>query len=153
MQIDFSAAFDRVNHLGILYKLCSVGIGGSVLYILTQFLSNQSQQVMVDGCRSKLVNVVSGVGQGSVLGLLLFLLYTSELFPILENKLIVYADDSTLMAVVPSPDIKVAVAESLICDLGRVSEWCDILGMKLNASETKTMIVSRSCRMHPQSPH
>ena len=40
MQIDFSAAFDRVNHLGILYKLCSVGIGGSVLSILTQFLSN-----------------------------------------------------------------------------------------------------------------
>ena len=35
MQIDFSAAFDRVNHLGILYKLCSVGIGGSVLSMLT----------------------------------------------------------------------------------------------------------------------
>ena len=48
VQIDFSAAFDRVNHLSILYKLCSVGIGGSVLSILTQFLSNRSQQVMVD---------------------------------------------------------------------------------------------------------
>ena len=81
---DFSAAFDRVNHLGILYKLCSVGIGGSVLSIFTQFLSNQSQHVMVNGCRSKLVNVVSGVPQGSVLGQLLFLLYTSELFYILE---------------------------------------------------------------------
>ena len=41
VQIDFSAAFNRVNHLGILYKLCSVRIGGSVLSILTQFLSNQ----------------------------------------------------------------------------------------------------------------
>ena len=61
VQIDFSAAFDRANHLGILYKLCSVSIGGSVLSILTQFLSNRSQQVMVDGCRSKPVNVVSGV--------------------------------------------------------------------------------------------
>ena len=39
VQTDFSAAFDRVNHQGILYKLCSVGIGGSVLSILTQFLS------------------------------------------------------------------------------------------------------------------
>ena len=38
-QIDFSADFDRVNLLGILYKLCSLGIGGSVLSILTQFLS------------------------------------------------------------------------------------------------------------------
>ena len=38
VQIDFSAAFDRVNHLGILYKLCSVGVGGYVLSIVTQFL-------------------------------------------------------------------------------------------------------------------
>ena len=59
VQIDFSAAFDRVSHLGILYKLCSLGIGGSVLSILTQFLSNRSQHVMMDGCRNKLVNVVS----------------------------------------------------------------------------------------------
>ena len=77
---------------------------------------------MVDGCRSKLVNVVSGVPQGSVLGPLLFLLYTSELFSILENKMIDYADDSTFMAVVPSLGVRVAVAESLIRDLGRVSE-------------------------------
>ena len=55
-----------VNHLGILYKLCSVGIGGSVLSILTQYLLNRSQIVMVDGCRSKLVNIASGVPQGSV---------------------------------------------------------------------------------------
>ena len=67
VQIDFSAAFDRVNLLGILYKLFSVGVGGSVLSILTQFLSNGSQHVMVDGCRSKLVNVVSGVPQGCIL--------------------------------------------------------------------------------------
>ena len=79
-QIDFSPAFDRLKNLGILYKLCSVGTGGSILSILTQFLSNRSRQVMVDGCRGKLVNVVSGVPQGSVLCLLLFLLYISELF-------------------------------------------------------------------------
>ena len=47
VQIDISAAFDRVNHQGILYRLCSVGIGGSVLSILTQFLSNRSLHVMV----------------------------------------------------------------------------------------------------------
>ena len=117
VQIDFSAAFDSVNHLGILYNLCSVCIGGSVLSILTQFLSNRSQQVMVDGCRNKLVNVVSGVPQESVLGPLLFILYTSELYPFWKKKLIGYADDSTLMAVVRSPGFRVAVAESLIRDL------------------------------------
>ena len=72
---------------------------------------------MVDGCRSKLVNVVSEVPQGSVLGPLLFLLYTSELFSILENNLIGYADDSTLIAVAPSPGVRVAVAESMSRDL------------------------------------
>ena len=72
---------------------------------------------MVDGCPSKLVNVVSGVQQGSVLGPLLLLLYTSELFSILENKLIDYADDSILMVIVPSPGVRVAVAEFLIRDL------------------------------------
>ena len=79
VEIDFSAAFDRVNHKGILYKFCSESIIGSVLYILTQFLSNRLQHVMVDGCRSKLVNVVSAVPQGSVLSQLLFLLYTSDI--------------------------------------------------------------------------
>ena len=90
--------------------------------------------------------------QGSVLGPLLFLLYTSELFSIVKNKLIGYADDSTLIAVVKSPGLRVAVAESLCSDLVKVSAWCDLWGMKLNASKTKTMIVSRSRRMHPQSP-
>ena len=104
----------------------SVGIGGSVFSILTRFLSNRSQHVMVDGCRSKLDDVVLGVPQGSVLGPLLFLLYTSEFFSILENKLICYADDSTLMAVVPTPGVRVTVAESVIRALGNVSEWCDL---------------------------
>ena len=84
--------------------------------------------------------------QGSVLG-------TLEVFSILENKLIGYADDSTLIAVVPSPGVRVTVAESLICDLGRVGEWFDLWGMILNASKAKSMIVSRSRTMHPQSPH
>ena len=79
----------------------------------------------------------------------LFLLYTLQLFSILENKLIGYADDSTLIAVMPSPGVRVTVAEPLLRDLGRVSEWYDLWGMKLNASKTKTMIVSRSHTMHP----
>ena len=56
------------------------------------------------------------------------------------------------MAVVPLRGVRVAVAESLIRDLGKVSELCDHCGMKLNTSKTKTMIVSRSLTMHPKSP-
>ena len=110
VQIDFSATFESVNHQGILFKLCSVGVGGSVLSVSTQFLSNRSQYAVVDGCCSKLVNVVSGVPQGSVFGPLLFLLYTEKLFSVVENKLYDYAEDFTLVAVVPSSGQRVAVS-------------------------------------------
>ena len=106
----------------------------------------------MDGRRSKLVKVLSGVLQGNVFGPLLFLLYTSEIFPILENKLICYTNDSTLMAVVPSQGVRVVVAESPNRDPGRVSEWYNLWRMKLSASKTKTMIVSRSRTMHSHSP-
>ena len=59
VQIDFSEVFDRVDQQGILYKLCSVGIGGSELSLLIQFFSNRSQHFMVDSFRNKLCNVVS----------------------------------------------------------------------------------------------
>ena len=120
-----------------------------MLSVQTQFLSNRSQYVMVDGCLSKLVNMVSGVPQGSVLGSQLFLLYTAELFSIVENKIYGYADDSTLVAIVPSLGERVAVSESMNRDLNRVSVCCNLWGIKLNASKTKTMIVSRPHTVHP----
>ena len=52
----------------------------------------------------------------------------------------------------PSPGVRVPVAESLFLDIGLVSEWCYLWGMKLYASKTKTMIVSTSSTMHLQSP-
>ena len=52
------------------------------------------------------------------------------------------------MAVVPSPGVGVTVAE--IRDLGRVNEWCDLYGIKLNASKIKAMIVFKSRTMQPQ---
>ena len=66
VQINFSAAFDRVNHKGFLYKLCSV-----VLEVLCCLCSHSFCQIdhctlWWMGCRSKLVNVMSGVRQGSV---------------------------------------------------------------------------------------
>ena len=53
-------------------------------------------------------------------------LYTSELFSTVENKLYGYADDSTLVAVVPSPGEWVAVSESMNSDLNRVRVWCNL---------------------------
>ena len=123
-----------------------------MLSILTQFQSNRSQHIMVDGCRSNLDNFVSRVPQSSVLGPLLFLLYTSEHLTIFGNYLIGYCDDSPLIAVVLSPCITVPAAESPNHDLVKVSERCDLWRMKLNASKTRTMIVPGLRAMYPQSP-
>ena len=160
MQMDFSAAFDRAvsknatnsvlsinspNSQGILYELCSVGIGGSVLSILTQFLSNQSELVIVDCCGSKWFTSYQECHSS-----VFWAQYCS--FSILENNLIGYVDDSALIAVVPLPRIRATVAGSLNRDFIRVSEWCDLWGMKLNACMTKTMIVSWSLTRDPQAP-
>ena len=58
---------------------------------------------------NKLVNVVPGMPQGSVLGTLLFSLYTSELFSILENKHVGYVNDFTLIGVLSSQGVRVAL--------------------------------------------
>ena len=76
---------------------------------------------------------------GSVLSPQLSLLYTAGLFSLVENKLYGNADDSTLVAVGPCLGKRVSVTESQYRDLNRVSMWCDLWGMKVNAR--KTMIV------------
>ena len=146
LQIDFRVAFYFreffiSSALWVLEVLC---------YLYWQFLSNP-QHVMADGCPSKLINVVSGVPQGSIFGQLLFLLYTLELFSILEKKLISYADGFTLTAVVTSPCVRFTLAESVNRDPGKVSEWCDFWEMKLNEIKNETMIVSGPRTMHPES--
>ena len=73
----------------------------------------------------------------------------------MENQLFSYVYDSTLIAIVTSPGVRVSVAESLNRDLTKVSEWCecDIWGMALNANKTTTMTVSRSPTIQPSHPN
>ena len=66
--------------------------------IFKDFLSNRQQRVLVDGNFTQFKSVVSGVPQGSVLGPLLFILYTADMRNDLENNIISYADDTTLYA-------------------------------------------------------
>jgi len=152
VQVDLSAAFDRVNHSGLIFKLKSAGVGGSILSVLEQFLSNRRQCVVVDGSASRFVDVVSGVPQGSVLGPLLFILYTADMFRAVRNTLIGYADDATLIGVCDHPSKRVSVTHSLTCDLRFIDDWCIQWGMLLNPGKTKTMIVSRSRTVNPAFP-
>ena len=85
-----------------------------MLSIFTEFLSDHRQRVVVNGAASEWISIISGMPQGSVLGHLLFTLYTREMFELVENRLFVYADDSILLAVVRKPAERAAVAASLI---------------------------------------
>ena len=68
---------------------------------------------MVDCAASEGIQIISGMPQGSVLGPLLFILYTSKMFELIENRLFAYADDSALLAVDRKPADRPAVAASL----------------------------------------
>ena len=87
IQLDFSAAFDRVSHRGLLHKLRSIGVEGQFLSIVSEFSSYRRQRVRLNGKVRASVDVVSGLAQGSILGPWLFILYTSKLFHILGTIL------------------------------------------------------------------
>ena len=123
VQLDFSAAFDRVCNTGLFFKLKTICVGGSVLFICTDVHSDRMQRVVVDGAESEWITIISGVRHGSVLGPLMFFLYTTEMFELVENSLFAYADDSTILAVVHKPTDRPAVAASRNTDLARIQDW------------------------------
>ena len=112
----------------MIFKLQSIGVGGLLLNILKQFLFNRQQRVAVDGFYSSLITVRSGVPQGSVLGPLLFIIFTADMWCDLKNNMIAYADDSTLYAVIKSPSGRLSVAESLNQDLSKIESLCNLWG-------------------------
>ena len=98
---------------------------------------------------SENVRVVSGGPQESVLGPLMFLLYTSDLLITLENTLLGYADDSTLLAETPEYGSRVQTVLSLNRDLDRIGDWCKRWGMLVNPLKTMALLISRSRTLMP----
>ena len=97
--LDFSKAFDTVDHEILLIKLHHYGIRGEMLNWFRDYLSNQTQCVLYDGVSSELLPVKCGVPQGSILGPLLFLLYISDLPNAATNLFsVLYADAANMFA-------------------------------------------------------
>ena len=114
---------------GLVFKLQEAGVGGMILKVFQIFLSSCTQKVKVDDVSSLSIDVVSGVPQGSVLSPLLFLLYIADHPGLLQNVLVGYADDSTLLCRIPHPCDRASVAASLDDDLAVINDSCSIGGV------------------------
>ena len=107
--LDFSKAFDVVSHAVLLSKLELLGICGSLLAWISAFLSGRVMSVCVSGCMSSLVDVTSGVPQGSVLGPLLFLIFINHVSSGLLCKFKAFADDYKLYSRYSRKDTEAAI--------------------------------------------
>ena len=114
---DICKAFDRVWHMGLLYKLSSNGISGPLLQWFTDYLSNRNQRVVLPGSASA---IKAGVPQGSILGPLLFLVNINYIVENIHSSFRLFADDTSLYNIVADP---VDAAYQLNNDLLKIQEW------------------------------
>ncbi|CAB3388812.1 Hypothetical predicted protein, partial [Cloeon dipterum] len=119
--LDWSKAFDKVNHARLVSKLEHYRIKGRLLKWLENFLTGRTQFVQYRGARSEPTKVSSGVIQGSVLGPLLFNVFVSDL-PDALNKctLVQYADDATIYKKISCQED----ADEFQEELNNVDIWC-----------------------------
>ena len=132
--LDISKAFDKVWHKGLLFKLSQNGISGNLLDLLSSFLSDRKQRVLLNGQTSEWRNVTAGVPQGSILGPLLFLIYINDLSGDLSSKAKLFADDTSLFSV--THDITTS-ANELNNDLKKISDWAFQWKMSFNPDPSK----------------
>ena len=137
--MDFSKAFDKVPHKRLQHKLSYYGIRENNLQWISNFLSNRTQRVVIDGAYSESADVTSGVPQGTVLGPILFLLFINDLPDNLSSPVRLFADDCVLYRTVKSEsDEKI-----LQNDLNILTQWEQSWQMEFNPSKCHVMHVSR----------
>ncbi len=131
---DISKAFDRVWHRGILYKLSSLGICGSLHNWFSSYLSNRKQRVVYSNSSSDWSSLNAGVPQGSILGPLLFLIFINDIVQEIKSNIRLFADDTSLYIVVEDP---VTSSVTLNADLTTIHNWSDKWLVTFNPSKLK----------------
>ena len=143
MMLDLSAAFDTVDHVILLNRLNqSFGLSDTALKWFHSYLQNRTQVILSDGVLSNVSSLACGVPQGSVLGPLLFVLYTVDILLIIEkNGLIghMYADDTQSYLHFCPNEISMAIANIQEC-FSELQMWMNNNKLVLNASKTEVII-------------
>ena len=94
--LDISKGFDKVWHIGLLFKLKAYGVDGELLSVLQKYLENCKQGIVLNGRTSDWKEINSGVPQGSVLRPLLFLIYINDLSDGITSICKMFADNTSL---------------------------------------------------------
>ena len=141
--IDFAKAFDSVCHSKLVFKLGKMGITGSLLRILESFLKDRSQKVVIEGICSSVLEMRSGVPQGSVLGPILFIVYINDLSSIFPQPTVskYFADDAKLYTEISTVDD----IDTLQFNLDSLSTWANSwqLAISIHKCCTMDMITSK----------
>ena len=155
--LDCSAAFDTIDHDVLIDRLASIlGIKGKALKWFRSYLLDRVQSVTINGVESDIWNLIFGVPQGSVLGPILFIIYTTPLGHILRRHNIsfhLYADDSQLYLAFKLQDCEDAYAQMESC-IEEIRGWMSANFLCFNDSKTEVIFFGSkySLRNEPQMP-
>ena len=137
--LDYSKAFDKVDHETLLLKMRQYGIKGPIYNWIECFLKNRKQTVVVDGVKSTFEEVESGVPQGTVLGPVFFIVYVIDLvLRVKSSKMLTFADDTKLIRAITQLLCKTLLQADLDC----VIQWSISNNMLLH--EDKFVVVNYS---------
>ena len=117
--LDIFKAFDRVWHEGLLFKLWQSGISGKLITLVKDFLNCRKHRVLLNGHHLSWADIKAGEHQGSILGLLLFLICINDLPNNLNSNAKLFADDTSLFSVVHNITDS---ANLLNSDLSKINE-------------------------------
>ena len=136
--VDFTKAFDTVDHNILLYKLGHYGIRGHAQKFMKSYLTNRFQYTYVNGHQSTLDEIKCGVPQGSVLGPILFLIYINDLhFSMNECLTRLFADDTCLCIHDADPKI---LKQKATLNFQLFAEWCKCNKLTINYDKTNFIL-------------